>query len=163
MPAQVDAPLQADGPQILSDEAAAERQAGRVRGLRVRLAVLGAVGLVCVVVWALTSGSYFWPIWPLLSLGLFAGLDAWRVLGNPPLREADLAGGREARELRRLRGLRAYAGTLAIINVFLVGIWLASGGGYFWPVWALLGSALAVGLKALRWPSVRDRLLGEAS
>ena len=151
------------GPQILSDEAAAERQAVRVRRLRARLAVLGTLGLVCVIVWVLTSGSYFWPIWPLLSLGLVAGLDAWRVLGNPPLREADLDGGREPRELRRLRGLRAYAGALAIINLFLVGIWLASGGGYYWPVWPLLGSALAVGLKALRWPSVRDRLLGEAS
>jgi signal transduction histidine kinase len=163
IPALTEEPVRADGPEILSDEAAAERQAVRVRRLRARVAVLGTLGLVCVIVWALTSGSYFWPIWPLLSLGLVAGLDAWRVLGNPPLREADLDGGREPRELRRLRGLRAYAGALAIVNLFLVGIWLASGGGYFWPVWALLGSALAVGLKALRWPSVRDRLLGEAS
>jgi hypothetical protein len=134
-----------------------------VRRLRVRLAVLGTLGLVCVIVWALTSGAYFWPIWPLLGLGLVAGLDAWRVLGNPPLRETDLAGGRQPREVRRLRGLRAYAGALAIINLFLVGIWLASGGSYFWPVWPMLGSALAVGLKALRWPSLRDRLLGQAS
>jgi signal transduction histidine kinase len=163
IPAPTGEALRADGPQILSDEAAAERQAVRVRRLRARVTVLGTLGLVCVIVWALTSGAYFWPIWPLLSLGLVAGLDAWRVLGNPPLREADLDGGREPRELRRLRGLRAYAGALAIVNLFLVGIWLASGGGYFWPVWALLGSALAVGLKALRWPSVRDRLLGEAS
>jgi signal transduction histidine kinase len=164
VPAQVTEPLPAGGPQILSDEAAAERQAGRVRRLRTRLAVLGTLGLVCVVVWALTSESYFWPIWPLLGLGLVAGLDAWRVLGSPPLSESDvLAGGREPRELRRLRGLRAYAGALAIINLFLIGIWLASKGGYFWPVWPLLGSALAVGLKALRWPSLRDRLLDQAS
>jgi hypothetical protein len=163
LPAQVDEPLPAEGPQILSNEAAAERQAGRVRRLRARLAVLGTLGLVCVVVWALTSGSYFWPIWPLLSLGMVAGLDAWRVLGNPPLRAADLGGGRDPRELHRLRGLRAYAGALAIIDLFLIGIWLASGAGYFWPVWPLLGSALAVGLKALRWPSLRDRLLGQAS
>jgi signal transduction histidine kinase len=163
IPAQVDEPLPADGPPVLSDEAAATRQAGRVRRLRARLAVLGALGLVCVIVWALTSGSYFWPIWPLLGLGLVAGLDAWRVLGSPPLSESDLAGGRSPRDLRRLRGLRAYAGALAIINLFLIGVWLASSGGYFWPVWPLLGSALAVGLKALRWPSLRDRLLGQAS
>jgi hypothetical protein len=162
IPAQVDEPLPADGPQVLSDEAAATRQAGRVRRLRARLAVLGALGLVCVIVWALTSGSYFWPIWPLLGLGLVAGLDAWRVLGSPPLSESDLAGGRSPRELRRLRGLRAYVGTLVIINLFLIGVWLVSSGGYFWPVWPLLGSALAVGLKALRWPSLRDRLLGQA-
>jgi signal transduction histidine kinase len=166
VPAQVTEPLPAGAPRVLSDEAAAERQAGRVRRLRTRSAVLGTLGLVCVVVWALTSGfgSYFWPVWPLLGLGLVAGLDAWRVLGSPPLSESDvLAGGREPRELRRLRGLRAYAGTLAIINLFLIGVWLASKGGYFWPVWPLLGSALAVGLKALRWPSLRDRLQGQAS
>jgi signal transduction histidine kinase len=163
VPAPAEEALPAEGPGILSDQAAAERQAGRMRRLRSRLAVLGTLGLVCVVVWALTSGAYFWPIWPLLGLGLVAALDAWRVLATRPLSEADLAGGREAREVRRMRGLRTYAGALAIINVFLVGIWLAAGGGYFWPVWALLGSALAVGLKALRWPSLRDRLLREAS
>jgi signal transduction histidine kinase len=163
IPEAAETPLPVRGPQILSDETAAERQAVRVRRLRTRLAVLGTLGLVCVVVWALTSGAYFWPVWPLLGLGLVAGLDAWRVLGNPPLRRADLAGGREPREARRLRGLRTYAGAMAIINLFLVGIWLAAGGGYFWPVWPLLGSILAVALKALRWPSLRDRLLGQAS
>jgi signal transduction histidine kinase len=163
IPEAAEEPLPVRGPQILSDEAAAERQAVRVRRLRPRLAVLGTLGLVCVVVWALTSGSYFWPVWPLLGLGLVAGLDAWRVLGNPPLRQADLAGGREPREARRRRLVRANAGAFAIVNIFLVGIWLAAGGGYFWPVWPLLGSALAVGLEALRWPSLRDRLLGQAS
>ena len=163
IPELAEEPRPVSGPQILSDEVAAERQAVRVRRLRTRLAMLGALGLVCVIVWALTGGSYFWPIWPLLGLGLIAGLDAWRVLGNPPLGESDLSGGREPSEVRRLRGLRAYAGALAIINLFLVGIWLASGGSYFWPVWSILGSALAVGLKAPRWPSLRDRLLGQAS
>ena len=163
IPELAEEPRPVSSPQILSDEAAAERQAVRVRRLRTRLAMLGTLGLVCVIVWALTSGPYFWPIWPLLGLGLIAGLDAWRVLGNPPLGESDLSGGREPSEVRRLRGLRAYAGALAIINLFLVGVWLASDGSYFWPVWSILGSALAVGLKALRWPSLRDRLLGQAS
>ena len=85
------------------------------------------------------------------------------MLGNPPLSESDLADGREPRELHRVRALRAYAGALGIVNVFLIGVWLASSGSYFWPVWPLLGSAVAVGLKALRWPSLRDRLLGQAS
>ena len=26
-----------------------------------------------------------------------------------------------------------------LVNLFLVGIWAASGGGYFWPVWPVLG------------------------
>ena len=161
IPEPAEEPLPVGGPQILSDEAAAERQAIRVRRLRTRLAVLGMLGAVCVIVWALTSGPYFWPVWPLLGLGLVAGLDSWRVLANPPLRMADIAGGRQPREVRRLRGLRARAGALGIINLFLVAIWIAAGAGYFWPVWPLLGSAVAVGLKALRWPSLRDRLLGQ--
>jgi hypothetical protein len=126
--------------------------------------VLGGLGLICVIVWALTSGSYFWPIWPLLGLGLVAGLDAWRVLAAPPLRESELADGRDLRELSRRRGLRVRAGALAVINVFLIGIWFASGADYFWPVWPILGSGVAVAFKALRWPeAVRDRLLDHAS
>jgi signal transduction histidine kinase len=154
----------AELPRILPDDAAADRQKVRVARLRTRLAILGGLGAICVVVWALTSGPYFWPIWPLLGLGLVAGLDAWRVLAAPPLRESDLADGRDPHELRRRRGLRLQAGALAVINLFLIGVWLASGADYFWPVWSILCSAVAVGLKALRWPAaVRDRLLDQAS
>jgi class 3 adenylate cyclase len=31
-----------------------------------------------------------------------------------------------------------------LVNAFLVGIWAASGGGYFWPVWSILGWGIAV-------------------
>ena len=31
-----------------------------------------------------------------------------------------------------------------LVNVFLIGVWAASGGGYFWPVWSLLGWGLGV-------------------
>src|SRR3712207_1770394 len=56
------APLQEEGPRILPDEAAEERQRQRVHALRARLAVVAGLALVCVLVWALTSGPYFWPI-----------------------------------------------------------------------------------------------------
>jgi hypothetical protein len=36
-----------------------------------------------------------------------------------------------------------------ILNVFLIGIWLAGGAGYFWPVWVMLGSVLMFALKAM--------------
>jgi class 3 adenylate cyclase len=32
----------------------------------------------------------------------------------------------------------------ALVNVLLIGIWAASGGGYFWPVWSILGWGLLV-------------------
>jgi class 3 adenylate cyclase len=31
-----------------------------------------------------------------------------------------------------------------LVNVFLIGIWAAGGGGYFWPVWSILGWGIAV-------------------
>lgn len=48
------------------------------------LAIFGAVSLLLVVVWFLSSGwnSYFWPIWPILGMSiaaLFVGLDAFGV------------------------------------------------------------------------------------
>jgi hypothetical protein len=90
-------------------------------------------------------------VWPLLGLGLIVALDAWTVLGSPPTRRSDLDGEANPRALQRRRGVRATAGKLAIVNLFLVGIWIASGSHYFWPAWAMLGSALAVALKALPW------------
>ena len=31
-----------------------------------------------------------------------------------------------------------------LVNVLLIGVWAASGGGYFWPVWPILGWGIAV-------------------
>jgi eukaryotic-like serine/threonine-protein kinase len=31
-----------------------------------------------------------------------------------------------------------------LVNLFLIGIWAASGGGYFWPVWSILGWGIGV-------------------
>jgi hypothetical protein len=36
--------------------------------------------------------------------------------------------------------------SVAVLLVFLIGIWAASGGGYFWPVWPALGLGVALGL-----------------
>jgi class 3 adenylate cyclase len=33
-----------------------------------------------------------------------------------------------------------------LVNLFLIGIWAASGGGYFWPVWPILGWGIGVAL-----------------
>jgi hypothetical protein len=136
---------------VLSDEEAALLQDRRRGGLRVRATILTAVAVVILIVWLATGAPNAWPVWPLLALGLIVGLDAWMVLGMPPARRSDLGGDGDARALRRRRGVRAVAGKLAIVNLFLVGIWLASGAGYFWPAWVMLGSAILVGLKAAPW------------
>jgi signal transduction histidine kinase len=134
---------------LLSDEEAELVQAHRVAGLRVRSSVLGVIALVIVAVWALTGSPNAWVVWPLLGLGLLAAMQAWVVLGSPPAKRSELAGEPNLRVLQRRRTLRDTAGKLAIINVFLIGIWLAAGAGYFWPVWVMLGSGVLFALKSL--------------
>jgi hypothetical protein len=70
--------------------------------------------------------------------------------------------GEALRRLARRRRLRHHAGAHVILNVFIVGIWLASGSSYFWPAWVMLGSAVAVAIKALPRPSrAHGHLLGD--
>jgi hypothetical protein len=134
---------------LLSDNEAEQLQAHRVAALRMRSSLLGIVALVVVAVWALTGSPNAWVVWPLLGLGLLAAMQAWVVLGSPPARRSDLAGEPNLRALRRRRTLRDTAGKLAILNLFLIGIWLAAGAGYFWPVWVMLGSGVLFALKSL--------------
>ena len=50
----------------------------------------------------------------------------------------------------RRRRLRHLAGTLVILNFFIVGVWAASGAPeYFWPAWVMVGSGIVFGLSAL--------------
>jgi signal transduction histidine kinase len=141
---------------LLSDEEADQLQARRVAGLRVRVGFLAVVAGVVVAVWALTGSPKDWVVWPLLGLGLLAAEQIWWVVGTPPPRRSELAGHADPRSLQRRRALRAVAGRLAILNLFLIGIWLAAGAGYFWPAWVMIGSGAALALKALVAP--RDRL-----
>ena len=136
-------------PLLTEDEARAVTQRRR-RSLRYRLAALCVVCCVIVVIWALTGAPNAWPVWPLLSLAFIGALDAWHVHANPP--------GPRPPHRRRLG---TTAGTLGIVNVFLIGIWIASGADYFWPAWVLLGSAAALALKAIPWSQAwHDRMHG---
>jgi hypothetical protein len=98
-----------------------------------------------------------------------AALDAWFVLAGRRLRESDLDGvggdrQQATRILRRRRRLRLDAGALGIINLTLIGIWVAAGAGYFWPAWPILGCAAVLALKSLRvGDAARERLIGDPS
>ncbi len=47
---------------------------------------------------------------------------------------------------RALRaGFRVHFWIYAMVNVMLIGIWAASGGGDFWPIWSILGWGMGVG------------------
>jgi hypothetical protein len=167
--ANLDDEVAAARPAVLADDDAAALQHRRTRRLRVRVGIVAGVAATLVLIWALTGTDRPWIVWPLLGLGLVAALDAWFVLGGRQLRESDLDGAgadrsEAIRSLRRRRRLRIDAGAVVVINIFLIGIWIASGSGYFWPIWPILGSAIALGLKSLRWADVaRERLVGDPS
>ena len=44
--------------------------------------------------------------------------------------------------------VRIHATIYLVVNVLLVGIWAASGGGYFWPIWSILGWGIGLGCHA---------------
>ena len=43
-----------------------------------------------------------------------------------------------------------------VVNLALIGIWAASGGGYFWPIWPILGWGIGVGCHAAPLLARRD-------
>jgi signal transduction histidine kinase len=92
-----------------------------------------------IAVWAVTSAGYFWPVWVALPMALSLSIHGWVILtaGNQPL-------------IDRFLGSQALAitcGVAVALSLFLIGIWAASGGGPFWPVWPIL--VFAVGICAL--------------
>jgi signal transduction histidine kinase len=148
-------PAASQRPALTEDQvrALAER---RRRGLRYRLIALGTIAFVILAIWGLTGAPNAWPVWPVLSLAFIAALDAWRVYTEP-------AGGFLAArgQMSTRRRVIATGGTLAIVNLFLIGIWIASGSSYFWPAWVMLGSVVALALKAIPWSHAwHDRLHG---
>jgi signal transduction histidine kinase len=141
---------------VLSEDQVRALAERRRRGLRYRVMALGTIAFVILAIWGLTGAPNAWPVWPILSLAFIAALDAWRVYTEPA---GGFAGARRKPTTRRR--LTATAGILAIVNLYLIGIWLASGADYFWPAWVMLGSVVALALKAIPWSHAwHDRLHG---
>jgi signal transduction histidine kinase len=100
--------------------------------------VAAGLFLVLVVIWAITSRGYFWPVWPVLAIAFALAIQAWiawvKDRPTPWL------------ERRRHRSLAIHAGVWGAFLLFTIGIWAASGGGYFWPVWPALAALIALGV-----------------
>lgn len=69
----------------------------------------------------------------------------------------DLPRARAGRGARRARAdVRAHLSVFLLVNLMLVGIWAASGFGYFWPIWPLMGWGIGMakhaGWRALSRP-----------
>jgi signal transduction histidine kinase len=106
------------------------------RALVLHASASGSVVGLLVLVWAITSLGYFWPIWVALALALPLGIHAWFVAlhTRPGL-------------LRRFGGNPTVArtsGAAGVLWLFTFCVWLITNHGYFWPVWTLLGLGLAV-------------------
>ncbi len=42
------------------------------------------------------------------------------------------------------QGFRTHLTVYLVVNAFLIAVWAASGGGYFWPIWPILGWGIGV-------------------
>jgi signal transduction histidine kinase len=97
---------------------------------RVPAQIAGALALLCFVIWALTGAGYFWPAWVCLGFAFAFGLVVswrWSRLAPPGPR----------------RRLETQAAISISVLIFAVINWAISGGGYFWPVWVLIGLTVA--------------------
>lgn len=66
----------------------------------------------------------------------------------PPLPGDDLRVIAQKR-IQRRRAFYGYLGVWAVVAVLLTGVWALSGGGYFWPIWAIGGMGIAALFMAL--------------
>jgi class 3 adenylate cyclase len=46
------------------------------------------------------------------------------------------------------QGFRIHLTVYVLVNLLLIGIWAASGGGYFWPIWPILGWGMGIAAHA---------------
>jgi hypothetical protein len=115
---------------------------GRLRRTAGLAATAGA-GLT--VIWALTGGGAFWPLWAWIGLGAAVAADAGFQFA---MRRSD--GPR-----RPIAVVAAIAGVLIPVEIAL---WAFTGGGYFWPVWSALllgGAALVARIVSVPAPAAR--------
>ena len=73
-----------------------------------------------------------------------------RAAGVAPRREIwrRQQGARPELAQRVLHSFKVHVATYVPLNLLLIGIWAAGGGGYFWPVWPILGWGVAVACHA---------------
>ncbi|ADB52180.1 integral membrane sensor signal transduction histidine kinase [Conexibacter woesei DSM 14684] len=98
--------------------------------------IVALIGGVVTIVWALTGAGQFWPMW--VWLGLLITL-AVHALGRQLV---DTLEG-------RTRPIVFHTAVTIFFCVLEVVIWLMAGGGYFWPIWPIVGLGSILGVHAL--------------
>ncbi len=69
---------------------AAVKRLKEKRDFRNHAAAYVIVNSMLVAIWALSSGGYFWPIWPILGWGIGLAFNAWAVYFQRPITEDDI-------------------------------------------------------------------------
>jgi signal transduction histidine kinase len=115
----------------------ATRHASIERGsaLSLQIALSALVGFIVTLLWALTSGGYFWPAWVWFGLAIPVGVHVviLRALsGTGPY-----------------RALRIQAEATALLAAIYFVVWALAGGGDFWPIWPLSVFFTALGVHAI--------------
>jgi hypothetical protein len=55
---------------------------------------------------------------------------------------------RARKRIAKRRDFGTHLVAYVVINLMLVGIWAVTGGGYFWPIWVILGWGVGLVLNA---------------
>jgi hypothetical protein len=69
------------------------------RDFRAHIFMYVTVNVALIVIWAVSGGDFFWPIFPILGWGVGLAANAWDVYGRRPISEEEIH-----RESERLRG-----------------------------------------------------------
>jgi signal transduction histidine kinase len=117
-----------------------ESLAARRRNLTGRGMGYAIASAALIVIWAVTGHGTFWPIWPIMSLLLAFGIGAWKLYVDEEPQRWHGRGMSPALALQ--------IGISGMIVLFLTGVWGASGFGYYWPVWTLIGVSVAAAVRA---------------
>jgi signal transduction histidine kinase len=117
-----------------------QRLAAQRRALQARAMGYGITSIVLILIWALTGHDTFWPAWPISALGLAFGIQAWKLYVDEDPDQWMRPGLSPA--------LAIQIGVSGVLVVYLAIIWALGGGGYFWPVWPLLGLAVAAAVRS---------------
>jgi uncharacterized membrane protein len=86
----------ADPEQQLREQAV--QRLKKKRDFQTHVLIYIVVNAFLVAIWAVTSGGYFWPIFPILGWGIAVLANAWDVYGRKPISEEEIR-----RETDRLR------------------------------------------------------------
>jgi signal transduction histidine kinase len=110
------------------------------RAFAVQLWASTLIVTVVVLIWALSGGGGFWPIWVFLPFALALAIHGWvQLLRRRPV---------IWRRAHMNFALALTGGIWVSLTLFNIGVWGASGGASFWPKWPALAFAIVFAIQA---------------